>query len=1589
MSQTSLGCDADRIAHETSWMPRDAPNQMITIDKLQCYLIKITYMHKMVRLSILVYRTFLILGFGLCGSLNGFAQDWQTLLAQRPPDPEPTFAEILEESPAARVIRLQNWENARQAWLEQIAELRGIPLEILRPQTVEPTEDPETQPLGSQSLKLVDIDPNGNPVYSGSDNVNAAISTHARHINRLPRPNVPVLDGTTETVAIWDVGAVRQTHQEFSKVEGSSRVSVMDSAALNDHATHVAGTIGAAGVNEDARGMAPAVTILSYDNIQDMSEMAASAPGANAGADTYYVSNHSYGLAPGWNWLAISGNAQAESAWHWDGQLQDDLHYNFGRYGFLSRGLDAHVFKYPDHLAVFSAGNERNDNPAINDTIYFRDANGTWQSKLYVPVTDPGGDGNYKNGYDTIRGLALAKNCLTVGACTDALEFGTRNPSVTGPIGFTSYGPADDGRIKPDVVANGVSLFSALSSSNTEYGSKSGTSMAAPNATGTATLLQQYRQTFTPYRRFSAAELKGLLIHTADDVEATGPDYRSGWGLINALSAYTVMTKALSQTPGFALVNDTMPKDLDAGAELSYTFELTDKTPVDFKATLVWTDPPGKIVTTADSTTPNLVHDLDLRIVGPDKTIYLPFILNPASPEKSATRGDNVLDNVEQVLIPNAAAGTYTVSVRLKGSLQTAEQDFSIWMSPRQDPLAVADPIIEVPTLGGTMEQHLYAEGNWIVNAPQWIQMETTSGTGSTLLKLSIPPNLDTNPREDYVAISSGPKQGEILFLVHQRGFTGNTNIDLADALDQPRWTFNVSGDAGWIGQDVITGDGEDAAMSDQLGDGQQSTLTTLIEGPGSITFDYLVSTEKDHDTFSFKWQGSTFLTTSGLQPDWKTYSLGLEEGSNRLEWIFEKDASISYGSDRVWVDNLRFDRLELNTKAFNLPYTGTINSIELKRIIETDRDPSWQIGQTPPWVDVSISRGSNNTDAIIEVIVAGNLSDTQRSGSFTIGNLAEGLGEHTVTIVQADAREAYIQPEDVSDLPAINEWEVTGDGTLWQAIRGIGPNLSNGWVAADLELNGETQLTLTVPGPGILAFRTGGELNSGSSQTDLFRYFVNGELSDATLARTDPDALNSYDIQHVIYLPEAENTVLWQYRKQGVEGYRDYVVIYGIQFVQVELSPSSFEFIDRSGWVGTLAMNFPDAKTPWTLQGSGIWVYDQSGIGNFEAVIEVLPKVDTLQNYRDLSLSVGDLPPLTWKIQQEAHNPVNPDQALDHPGLQISSLLFGGGSDSYSRDGIDALYLRPGFGSNDWSLLEVEIPAAATVSFDVRLLAHPDYPATLQFKVDGVEQMRWESHMSDWQQYSLTLENSTTLSWELNDFSAMAFLDRLRIETPLVAVKDEVRSIDGSGGTIILPMVNAPVNEPNSNSPWLIPSVSGNQISATVEALPKGTQARAGIIEVDGETITVLQIRPEAIETEYIQAVGASQVDEVLNQKAFHPLGDHDGDKQLNIMEWMFNTLHTPGAAQWDVFGSQGTLKVGFNHRTSSWATATLQVSDDLTNWRTVTSQNGLWSAPGVSIIPHSATLQPDGSHTYQLQIQLPESTRPSVFLRGQIDFP
>ncbi|WP_317165848.1 S8 family serine peptidase [Spirosoma arboris] len=521
-------------------------------------------------------------------------------------------------------------------------------------------------------FQLQEVDALGQPIYYSLHNVEAAQGT--RTLALQGGGSLPIaLSGNSPAMAgrlgLWDGGRVLESHQEFGGTAANgAKITQKDNvSSVNDHTTHLAGTLVGKGVNPLAKGMAYGAQLSVWDYTDDVTELLTAAP-------KLLISNHAYGPVVGWVYNASRPGTDPNLKWEWWGNtaISATEDYLFGFYTTKAEDLDRIAYNNPYFLMVRSADNKRSETGPPTGTPYFL-KNTTTQSTIARSRNDA---------YDVIPAEATAKNVLTVGAAE--LTYTSQNvPTLVGSTSFSGWGPTDDGRIKPDLLGIGSDVLSSIATSTNDYDTYSGTSMASANVSGSLFLLQELyarqRATGLPTsgQFMRAATLKGLAIHTADRPNpAVGPNYRQGWGLLNTEAAARLLLNE-------ELAHLVLEQSLTPGS--TYTRSIVAQGNEPLIITLSWTDPEGTatsvVPSSVDSRTPKLINDLDLRLSDGQQT-SLPFALDPTKPAQAATRSDNIRDNVEQVYIANPIAGkTYTLTVSHKGKMTYTSQPYSLIVS--------------------------------------------------------------------------------------------------------------------------------------------------------------------------------------------------------------------------------------------------------------------------------------------------------------------------------------------------------------------------------------------------------------------------------------------------------------------------------------------------------------------------------------------------------------------------------------------------------------------------------------------------------------------------------------------------------------------------------------------------------------------------------------------------------------------------------------------------------------------------------------------------------------------------------------------
>ena len=502
---------------------------------------------------------------------------------------------------------------------------------------------------------------NGIPYYFASDSQNQIISMNVESLGDNTIPGVAVT-GDGMTAYIWDGGKVRLTHNEFS----GRAMEIETTGSSSDHASGVGSVIIGSGAMPIAKGMAPTANlkVLNFTQGSTTEEMAdQSALPENA---DYMVSNHSYGSLVGWSYRSNS------SSWYWYGypDLSPTESALFGFYTSTDATYDNVAFQAPQHSIFKSAGNNRGEGPGETvDHYAFNNSNG-WV--FYTGVNRPD-DCTDTGGYDCLAFAgSVAKNIISVGAITPIPGSGQYSvPSDLKPTYFTSFGPTDDGRIKPEVVAIGQNVRGANNNADNGYTNWSGTSFSSPAGAGVGLLLQQVKkESDGTYLRSDM--MKALLVNTAKEGgEFPGPDYKFGYGLIDALGA----AQTILNSEGSSYIADMK---LENNENYSISFKAIGGQPI--VATISWLDPAGIPMNPVvlNDRTPKLVNDLDLRVTN-NGTTYFPWKLNVEDPAAAATQEDNAIDNTEQIFIENPVAGqTYTFQVSHKGNLVNGNQYYAL-----------------------------------------------------------------------------------------------------------------------------------------------------------------------------------------------------------------------------------------------------------------------------------------------------------------------------------------------------------------------------------------------------------------------------------------------------------------------------------------------------------------------------------------------------------------------------------------------------------------------------------------------------------------------------------------------------------------------------------------------------------------------------------------------------------------------------------------------------------------------------------------------------------------------------------------------
>lgn len=489
-----------------------------------------------------------------------------------------------------------------------------------------------------------------------------------------PGGNAPFpFDGVGEIVGVADTG-LDDTHPDFQgRIAGIVALGRPGDASDPDgHGTHVAGSVLGSGAasGQKLAGMAPGAQ-LYFQSILDVNGGLGGLPDP---------------LTPLFQQAYDAGVRVHNNSWG---------AYIQARYDSMAIETDEFIFEHPDFVAVIAAGNEGSCRPG-------------WQSPPgFVDFPSVGSPGTSKNGIT----VGASRSSRTSGGYSklrwqdawpeefDAPPIGQEKVSGDdqGLAGFSSRGPCDDMRIKPDLVAPGTDIASARSQlaplahfwgaypNNPRYAFNGGTSMACPIVAGCAALVRQYYRQVAGHEMPSAALVKATLINGSDPLTGADstaqpqgfPNYHQGFGRVNMAT-----TLPAPGSPAFDLwFADSWQGDPSLRFDRRSArrrWRIHTEADGTLRICLAWTDPPARglqnqlrMILDDGGANKWIANDraaAPIRIAAHDPRALLPG--------NSRVLSRDPQNNV-QVIRADLPAGDYTLAI-FADSLLEVPQDFAL-----------------------------------------------------------------------------------------------------------------------------------------------------------------------------------------------------------------------------------------------------------------------------------------------------------------------------------------------------------------------------------------------------------------------------------------------------------------------------------------------------------------------------------------------------------------------------------------------------------------------------------------------------------------------------------------------------------------------------------------------------------------------------------------------------------------------------------------------------------------------------------------------------------------------------------------------
>jgi hypothetical protein len=542
-----------------------------------------------------------------------------------------------------------------------------------------------------------------------------------------------------------------------------------------------------------------------------------------------------------------------------------------------------------------------------------------------------------------------------------------------------------------------------------------------------------------------------------------------------------------------------------------------------------------------------------------------------------------------------------------------------------------------------------------------------------------------------------------LVFLV---SVAASANV-LSDALDTDL-IINTGGDKDWFVYSANYLNDGDAARSGGITHDQETWIQTAVNGAGTLSFYWKVSSEMNHDFLEFYIDGELQDRITGLMDFHQmTYTINTA-GLHTLEWRYVKDYNIDQGDDCGWVDKLEW------TGGIETPAGPLSDALETNLVFTTDGDAGWFSQTSTAFFDGDAAQ-------------SGDIVDDQQSMLRTAITGAGTFSFYWKVSSEAgyDFLEFYIDGTLQERISGLVDWQQmvyefidSGTHTLeWRYVKDYSESAGDdsGWIDL-VEWSGGTQPPVT--GPLSQALDTSLILTTDGDA----EWFLQTDM-----AFFDGDAVQSGDIldnqNSMIHTTINGEGTLSFYWKVSSEVDYDFLEFYIDGVLQDRISGTQ-------DW----------QQMVYTISGSGLHILDW-------------------RYAKDKSISAGSdsgwVDKLVWSGEMQPPSGAPLSEAMD------TNLIFttAGEADWFSQTSVsffggDAAQ-SGGIEDSQESVMQTLVSETGTVSFYWKVSSETGYDF-LEFYIDGVLQDRI-SGTQDWQQmvYAITEPGSHNLEWRyVKDFS-------------------------------------------------------------------------------------------------------------------------------------------------------------------------------------------------------------------------------------------